>query len=182
MYNGVIMVELVSKEAYKKSKDLSKDKEAAKKVDRKNMVRCVRCGKYYLNDGNLLKMCRYCRIKDKEDFEKVREYLYKHNVATAIEIEQETGVSISQIEMYLKNGRLEIPKNSPIFIKCEECGAEIRFGRYCPACSAKLSKNMSGRLVDDLQVGELAPKSRTKLYHFGQNDKNEKSSKSKNDR
>ncbi len=164
-----------AEEEKKKNKENSnkKVKDNIMKVDRTNTIRCVRCGKYYINDGNILKMCRYCRIKDKEDFEKVRAYLYKNNIATAIEIEENTGVSVNQIDMYLKNGRLEIPKNSPIFIKCEECGAEIRYGRFCPACSARLSKEISGRFVDDSQIGELAPK-KAKMYHFGKEQKESK--------
>lgn len=34
----------------------------------------------------------------------------------------------------LKEGKLEIPSNSDIFIKCKICGCDIRYGELCNKC------------------------------------------------
>ena len=47
-------------------------------------------------------------------------------------------------------GRIEIPDGSGSYIKCQMCGAEIRYGRFCPECSAKLSRDNSSMVY----VGE----------------------------
>ena len=60
------------------------------------------------------------------------------------EIADATGVSENIIRQYLRDGMLEIPEGSPIYIKCEKCGCDIRSGRWCPSCAAKLSSDMKG--------------------------------------
>ena len=128
--------------------------------------RCRRCGGYYVNDGHSSNLCHRCRIVDNEDFEKVRDYLYENGAATAIEIEKNTGIPIKQIEGYLKEGRLEIPANSPIFIKCENCGKEIRSGRYCDECSAKISKNLNSMMKGFAVKTEENKSQEGHMYYF----------------
>lgn len=131
---------------------------------------CKRCGRLFKMDVYESELCPNCLKIDEDDFEKVREYLYEHNTATAIEISEQTDVDITQIERYLKNGRLEIPENSPIFIKCEMCGADIRSGRLCSACSIKMSNATRIQMhITDSQIGETPKKSKdksSKMYYF----------------
>ena len=61
-----------------------------------------------------------------------------------------TGVSVKTIQKFLYQGRIEIPDGSGSYIKCQMCGAEIRYGRFCPECSAKLSRDNSSMVY----VGE----------------------------
>jgi RNA polymerase subunit RPABC4/transcription elongation factor Spt4 len=132
---------------------------------------CVRCGRIfnYLGFGHYY--CPPCRKKDIEDFTKVKEYIYEHGVATALEVSDNTGVSLKTIEQYLREGRLEIPENSPIFIKCEKCSINIRSGRLCPQCATSLSNAMRVEMnFDDEQIGEV-PKMVGKMRFFGK-DKN----------
>lgn len=138
-----------------KKAELTKPTEANSKVDMSKIRKCNRCGRLFKVETYVLDLCPFCVKIDNEDFEKVREYLYEHNTATAIELSEATGVSIEQIERYLKNGRLEIPENSPIFIKCERCGAEIRSGRLCSDCSLSLSNSLRMQMnFTDAQIGE----------------------------
>ena len=51
-----------------------------------------------------------------------------------------TGVSVKTIQKFLYQGRIEIPDGSDSYIKCQMCGADIRYGRFCPDCMAKLNK------------------------------------------
>lgn len=124
---------------------------------------CTKCGRIftYMGFGHLY--CPTCKSLDEISFGKVRDYIYENGVASATEVSENTGVSVRQIEQYLREGRLEIPENSPIFIKCEMCHADIRSGRICSNCGLKLSNVMRIEMdIDEFQIGEK-PKTNGKM-------------------
>lgn len=125
---------------------------------------CVRCGRMfrYLGYGHFY--CPVCKEKDIEDFNKVKDYIYENGIAPALEVSENTGVSLKIIEQYLREGRLEIPESSPIFIKCEMCSVNIRSGRLCASCATKLTNAMRIEMnFDDEQIGEIPKKTEGKM-------------------
>lgn len=87
--------------------------------------------------------CPECGCRKLTDFGRVRKYLEDNGPRTAIVISEATGVSIEVINKFLREGRIEIPDGSEQYIKCLKCGAEIRYGRYCPECMKKISGSIS---------------------------------------
>lgn len=131
---------------------------------------CVRCKRMftYLGYGHFY--CPACKKLDEEEFKKIKEYIYENGTASASEISEHTGVSLERINQYLKEGRLEIPNGSPIFIKCEMCKTDIRSGRLCPTCAGSLTKAMREKLdFDDEQIGELPNKMVGKMRFLNRN-------------
>lgn len=104
----------------------------------------------YLGEGHY--RCVNCNAEVQDDFSKVKEYLFEHPQAPAYEVSQATGIDIDVITGFLREGRLEIPDGSSIYIACESCGADIRYGRYCKACGAKICKNL--QTAFNPEVGE----------------------------
>lgn len=140
---------------------------------------CVRCSRMftYLGFGHFY--CPACKEKDMEDFTRVKEYIYENGVASALEVSENTGVNLKIIEQYLKEGRLEIPEGSPIFIKCEMCSIDIRSGRLCPSCAVSLSNTMRIEMnFDDEQIGEIPKKMEGKMRYFGKDKNNQTKKKS----
>lgn len=120
---------------------------------------CVRCKRMftYLGYGHFY--CPSCKIADEEDFKKVRDYIFEHGTAPALEVSEQTGISLERITQYLREGRLEIPEDSPIFIKCEMCSTDIRSGRLCPSCASSLTHAMRVEMnFDDEQIGRVPRK------------------------
>lgn len=69
---------------------------------------CELCGRFYEvneKEHNIV-LCQECRAIEKENYTKVREYLYDHNGASAWEIANNTGVSLKSIERFIKEGRI----------------------------------------------------------------------------
>lgn len=133
--------------------------EAAKKKEEDNPFMrtkmCQRCKRmfYYSGFGHIY--CDYCKRADTRDFDKVKDYILENPGATMLEVADQTGVLMKFIEIYLREGRLEIPENSPIFIKCEMCKKDIRFGRVCPECAEKLTQKKKEEMnFDEYQIGE----------------------------
>lgn len=149
----------------KKSFDAYKDGDAGEtKV-------CIRCKKIFTYLGYGHYYCSICKVQDNEDFSKVKEYIYENGVASAIEVSDHTGVSLKIIEQYLKEGRLEIPENSPIFIRCEMCSVDIRSGRLCRECASRLNHATRKKMdFDDEQIGEV-PKKIVGKMRFLKNEK-----------
>lgn len=117
---------------------------------------CQRCKKLFHYSGFGHIYCERCRKADSRDFEMVKDYLYEHPLATMLEIEEQTGVIMKYITIYLREGRLEIPESSPIFIRCEMCKADIRYGRVCPNCADHLTSAMKEKMnFDDYQIGDV---------------------------
>lgn len=78
--------------------------------------------------------CEKCGFLEYDDYGKARNYVEKHMGANAAEVAKATGVPQKSIRDMLKEGKLEIAKDSVIFLKCEICGAKISSGKYCPKC------------------------------------------------
>ncbi len=118
---------------------------------------CSRCGTElrYRSHGEYI--CDHCGNVERDDFGKVRHFIELNGPTPAILISEGTGVAIDIINRFLRQGRVEIPEGSDMYIKCENCGTDIRFGRYCPACAAKLTKKLQGAF----EAGEV-PKSKVK--------------------
>jgi ribosomal protein L32 len=77
-------------------------------------------------------ICPDCQREIEEDFEKVKNYLKEHPNAKIMKIIDDTGVSESRLNRFIRAGRLSI---KPI---CESCGKPIESGRLCAECKMKL--------------------------------------------
>lgn len=135
------------------------------------IVSCSRCGKIYAYQGYGAFCCEDCKKKEEEDFQKVKEYIETHGAATMLEVAEKTGVSARQVEQFLRDNRLEIPEGMPSFMKCEDCGASIRTGRFCHTCALKLSDEIhpeEKKAHSKEIVLEKSTKKRERMRYFNQ--------------
>lgn len=79
--------------------------------------------------------------------------LKKNGRQPASILADETGVALETIEMFLRTGRLEIPEGSEIYIACERCGCDIRYGRFCGDCMKVLTGDIKRAFFNE-EVGE----------------------------
>ncbi len=116
---------------------------------------CLRCGNMFIYSGVGKCICEACKKEDEAEFQSVKNYIYEHPSATIMEVSKETEVRVIRIKSYLKDGRLIISDDSPIFINCEVCGESIKYGRLCRNCADTMSAEMKNALkVDEYQIGE----------------------------
>ena len=119
-----------------------------------NVKNCKKCGNIFMFDG--FDICQKCRRIREEEFQLVKNYLREHPKATIIEVEAETKVSVDSIEQFLREGRLEISKDSPIFLKCLRCGENnISSGKYCNKCLLELKEELNsvaGNIYEDIST------------------------------
>ena len=129
--------------------------------------RCKECGGRLRDPGLGFYICSRCGREQVSEFGRIKEFIRSHGAPNAIQISEGTGIPISRIEKYLREGRIEIPENSEIFIPCLNCGADIRYGKYCPACAPQLSKKLQGALIIEAsEIGEVPKKRRSAKMSF----------------
>ena len=100
-------------------------------------------------------LCPRCRKLEEEYFQKVKNYLRENPGANMYEINEATEVSMTLIEKFLKQGRLQVTADSPICLTCERCGKRITTGRYCTTCKKEVTdeietvkRNLRATLVE----------------------------------
>lgn len=130
---------------------MSKEKYYREIVRGNTFIRCNICKDRVQFVGGGKYKCQSCGNIVADDFGKVKEFLEENGPSPAIVISTETGVSTQVIERFLKEGRIEIPEGSPYFIKCEKCGADIRYGRYCNSCIKQLAGAIKGVLDEEIK-------------------------------
>ncbi|MGL4362143.1 MAG: hypothetical protein ACRCSG_02555 [Cellulosilyticaceae bacterium] len=103
---------------------------------------CKRCKKMFQYIAGRT-ICPAC-IKNEEDiFIKVKEYLRENRGADMNTVCEETGATTAMIQMFLREGRLEVATGSPLSMNCEHCGETISKGRYCEKCQKELQDSFS---------------------------------------
>lgn len=101
--------------------------------------------------------CTVCGKEELDNFGKVKAFIEANGPSSAYIISEGTGVSMQEIDLFLRTGRVEIPDGSDIFIKCERCACDIRYGRFCPECVRELANGIKRAfLVED--IGERPKK------------------------
>ena len=100
---------------------------------------CRKCGKIFNFIGGL-PICPICKQLDEDDFQRIKEYLYKNPGAGANIVSTELDISIEKIKRFLKDGRLEITGDEGnMILDCENCGKSIKSGRLCSDCERDLA-------------------------------------------
>lgn len=118
-----------------------------------NHIRCPICKTIFRDSVIGINKCPQCGYEELNDFGKVRTYLEENGNAPAHVISKATGVSIKRIDRFLLEGRLEIPEGSPVYIKCQSCGTDLRYGRFCAECALKMCKQIQVKF-NEMDVGE----------------------------
>lgn len=103
---------------------------------------CEKCQGVMVFKGVGEYKCEDCGHLEYDDYGKCRNYIETHPGATSAQVSAGTGVSQKAIRQMLKDQRLEIAPNSHAFLKCESCGASIRYGRLCKACEVKYHREL----------------------------------------
>ena len=116
---------------------------------------CKNCGGVLVYRGLGEYRCEKCKTEDYDNYGKTRNYIEENPGASAIDIEKNTGVSKLAIREMLKESRFEVKEGVKSFLRCENCNAEIRSGRYCEKCEndihLKIEQQQREKLRENLQ-------------------------------
>lgn len=100
------------------------------------LANCYRCGRLYAKAFR--DMCPNCLKEIEAEYTKCVEYLRKERKASMTELSEETGVSVSQITKFIREGRISVAEFSNMTYACETCGGPLREGNLCENCRRRL--------------------------------------------
>lgn len=145
------------------------DKFAEKLLEKSKPAACESCGGKMAYKGGGTYKCESCDAIAYDDYGKVKKYLDEHGPTPAIYIARATGVNKDLIEMFLKQGKLEIPEGSKFYIRCEKCGCSLKSGRYCEECAKALksgNKRVTAHDIGERPKYHAAPSNSTGKMRF----------------
>ena len=118
-------------------------------------IQCAKCkGKmFYMGRGKFY--CRSCGYETLDDMAKVKAFLEKNGDSPIMYISQATGVEPEVIEIVLREGNIEIPKESKYFLKCAKCGCSIKDGTFCPTCVHEMTGGIKALINEDIRKNSL---------------------------
>jgi flagellar operon protein (TIGR03826 family) len=117
-----------------------------------NVENCPRCDRIFAK--GIRDICPRCYQDIEQEYEICVKYLREYKQATMQELSEETGVSVSQITKFLREGRISM-KNAPnMSYPCDACGLPIREGNLCTPCRSRLVKDIN-HLKEDNRRKEL---------------------------
>ncbi len=106
-----------------------------------NVKNCRGCGRIFNYVAGPF-LCQVCKERMEVKFQEVKEYIRANPGVGINEVSVACDVSASQIQQWLREERLEVTEDSPIYLSCEGCGANIRFGKYCDKCKSNLASDL----------------------------------------
>lgn len=86
--------------------------------------------------------CPNCKHEALDDWGKVREFLYKHPNATAIDIEEQVGVPRKEVNQMIRESRIVVTNVNRGLLFCDMCGTAIPSGSLCPNCEKILNQRV----------------------------------------
>ena len=112
---------------------------------------CRGCGRLF-NVITNSRLCPQCLQALEDKFQQVKEYLREKPNSSIDAVSQDNDVSVKQIRQWVREERLTFSEESIVGIECEQCGTQIRTGRYCDACKMKISNNLMSALDTPTEV------------------------------
>lgn len=103
-----------------------------------NVRNCRGCGRIFNYVAGPF-LCLKCREEMEAKFQEVKEFIRSNPGVGINEVSVACDVPTSQIQQWLREERLEVTENSPIFLSCDGCGANIRSGKYCEKCKVTMT-------------------------------------------
>ena len=110
-----------------------------------NIRNCRMCGHIFNYVAGPI-LCPHCREKMEAKFQEVKEYIRANPGVGIQDVAENCDVEPSQIQQWLREGRLELTEGSAIYLQCEKCGAPIRSGRFCEKCKYEMSMDLQSVL------------------------------------
>lgn len=102
-------------------------------------------------------VCPACVEKLEEKFQEVKEYIRENPHSSLQEVSEANDVTVKQLKNWVREERLKFADDSPVGIECMNCGAMIKYGKYCEACKGKMINNLS-HAVGHEPVKEASPR------------------------
>ena len=84
-----------------------------------------------------------------EKFKEVKDYIRENPHAPLQQVSEANDVSVKQLKTWVREERLTFSDDSPVGIECMNCGAMIKYGKYCEACKGKMMNDLNSAVKEE---------------------------------
>lgn len=70
------------------------------------LLNCIRCGKLFVQDKLAVDTCPACFVLQEQEFQLCKAYLREHPTTTIQELSENTGIPLSRMMYWIKEGRI----------------------------------------------------------------------------
>ncbi|MCQ4085714.1 hypothetical protein [Saccharibacillus sp. JS10] len=95
------------------------------------------------------------------------DHLWTRPRSTTNELQQATGVALTQLHDFIKSGRLSASSYSNLTYPCESCGQDTRSGRLCHSCLGVFRE--AGKATAPVPVRQVMVKTASKTMYTSRN-------------
>jgi len=92
--------------------------------------------------------CLSCSRSSETTFQRIKDYLYEHQGASATEVVSVLGVTVKQIQHYLREERLEVVGDGYSGLRCDRCGVSIQTGKLCAECAKESEAKKKAQIAE----------------------------------
>ncbi len=96
------------------------------------------------------RICPACKKLQEEKFVEVKQYIREHKGANVKEVCEQCDVESKQIELWIRQERLQFSAEAGVKVPCESCGKMISGGKICSECRNKLAGQLDSMLKKDV--------------------------------
>ena len=109
---------------------------------------CRRCRKLFNYISGPL-ICPDCKEANEKKFYDVKEYIRDNPHASIRQVSEDMEISVSQIQQWVREERLQFTEESGIALQCEKCGVNIYTGRFCENCKGKMANSLTKAFAEE---------------------------------
>ncbi|MCM3760917.1 TIGR03826 family flagellar region protein [Halalkalibacter oceani] len=108
----------------------------------KNVANCPRCGRIFVKA--LRPICQQCFKEQEDNYDKVSKFMRRkqNRMASIQEVHEKTEVSLEEIHMFVREGRLLTTHFPNLGYPCDSCGTMIQEGRLCSSCKDAITGDL----------------------------------------
>ncbi|MNQ87790.1 hypothetical protein D3C85_1030290 [compost metagenome] len=104
------------------------------------VANCPRCGKVF--QKNLRNQCTACSTNIHDQLRNCLDFLRRNYRSTNEQVCVVTGVSILQLQVWMKEGKLQLADYPNLNYQCASCAEPIRQHKLCVDCSTRISRDI----------------------------------------
>lgn len=136
------------------------------------VANCPRCGKVF--QRNLRNQCTACSTSINDQLKNSLDYLRRNYRSTNEQVCEAIGVSDLQLQVWMKEGKLQLSDYPNLNYKCASCAEPIRQHKLCVACSTRISQDIrqlqetgAVRITKQPEQAEVKQQGSSRGFHVG---------------
>ena len=111
-------------------------------------------------------VCPECKEKLEKRFYQVKEYIRENPHARMQEIADANEVTMTQLQQWVREERLQFSSDSDIALQCEKCGRKIYTGRFCDECKMHMADGLTKAFKKEAPKKEVRKDMRSNRMRF----------------